>query len=232
MEDWPEHVNMFCQIFGGFPLKFTVGPDGKKEFCSSVTSQLWSVTLVSLQFLASMLWAYKWYEMNSFFYHEHKMFEGMMLIRTIAITTMILVLFFNYNRKQMRFVLIHYDLDRFDRNMRLTTKSGHATMLMVATCIVSTALPSISVLLWINNLYNKNFSFLEQQFSIIHYVCMGSMVWAQGVLLVHFSHITQSIAARFLNVTSRIEEVVVGNSFRILMPHQILVSGSIILILF
>ncbi|KAG8266050.1 hypothetical protein J6590_080195 [Homalodisca vitripennis] len=147
MEDWPQHVNIFCQIFGGFPLKCTVRPDGKKQFCSSVTSQLWSVTLVSLQFFASMLWACKWYEMytmNSVFFHEHKVFEGMILVRTIAITTMLLVLFFSYNRKQMRFVRIHYDLDRFDRNLRLTTKSGHATIEMVATCIVSTALPSIS----------------------------------------------------------------------------------------
>ncbi|KAG8258576.1 gustatory receptor [Homalodisca vitripennis] len=176
-----------------------------------------------------MLWAYKWYEMytmDSFFYHEHKVFKGIMLVRTIAITTMILVLFFSYNRKQMRFVRIHYDLDMIDRNRKLTTKSANVTMEMVATCIVSAALPSISLLLWINNLYNKNFSFQEQQFSFIHYVCMGSMAWAQGVLLVHFSHITQSIAARFLDVTYRIEEVVVGNNFRSLVPYQILVSGS------
>ncbi|KAG8314944.1 hypothetical protein J6590_081245 [Homalodisca vitripennis] len=230
MEDWPEHVNIFCQIFGGFPLTCAIGPDGKKQFCSSLTSKLWSVTLVSLQFFASMLWASKWYDrytIDSFFYDEHKVFKGIMLARAIANTTMILVLFFSYNRKQLRFARIHYDLDMIDRNLRLTTKCANATMKIVATCIVyGVALPSISTLLWMIHFHNKNFSFQEQKSSIIHYVCISSMAWAQGVVLFHFNHITQGIAARFLNVTYKIEQVVVGNDSTSLMPYQILVSGS------
>ncbi|KAG8240918.1 gustatory receptor [Homalodisca vitripennis] len=177
-----------------------------------------------------MLWASKWYEMytmDSFFHHKHKMFKGIALARTIANTTMILALFFSYNRKQMRFVRIHYDLDMIDKNLKLTTKSTNATIKMVATCIVyGAALPSISTLLWMIHFYNINISFQEQKFSIIHYLCIGSMAWAQGVLLVHFNHITQGIAARFLNVTYKIEQVVVGNDSTSLMPYQILVSGS------
>ncbi|KAG8314796.1 hypothetical protein J6590_084529 [Homalodisca vitripennis] len=127
----------------------------------------------------------------------------------------------------MRFVRIHYDLDMIDRNLKLTTKSANATMKMVATCIVyGAALPSISTLLWMIHFYNKNFSFQEQKSSIIHYLCIGSMAWAQGVLLVQFNHITQGIAARFLNVTYKIEQVVIGNDSTSLMPYQILVSGS------
>ncbi|KAG8328688.1 gustatory receptor [Homalodisca vitripennis] len=145
----------------------------------------------------------------------------------MANTTMILALFFSYNRKQMRFVRIHYDLDMIDRKLKLTTKSANATMKMVATCIVyGAALPSISTLLWMIHFHNNNFSFQEDKINIIHYVCMSSMAWAQGVLLVHFNHITQGIAARFLNVTYKIEQVVVGNNSTSLMPYQILVSGS------
>ncbi|KAG8314953.1 hypothetical protein J6590_081255 [Homalodisca vitripennis] len=177
-----------------------------------------------------MLWASKWYEMytmDSFFHHKHKIFKGIALARTIANTTTILALFISYNRKQMRFVRIHYDLGMIDINLKLTRKSANATMKMVATCIVyGAALPSISTLLWMIHFYNKNMSFQEQKFSIIHYLCIGSMVWAQGVLLVHFNYITQGIAARFLNVTYKIERVVVGNDSTSLMPYQILVSGS------
>ncbi|KAG8314797.1 hypothetical protein J6590_084530 [Homalodisca vitripennis] len=177
-----------------------------------------------------MLWASKWYDrytIDSFFYDEHKVFKGIMLARAIANTTMILVLFFSYNRKQLRFARIHYDLDMIDRNLRLTTKCANATMKIVATCIVyGVALPSISTLLWMIHFHNKNFSFQEQKSSIIHYVCISSMAWAQGVVLFHFNHITQGIAARFLNVTYKIEQVVVGNDSTSLMPYQILVSGS------
>ncbi|KAG8309453.1 hypothetical protein J6590_085599 [Homalodisca vitripennis] len=159
--------------------------------------------------------------------YEHNVFKWIMLTRTIANTNMILVLFFSYNQKQMRFVRIHYDLDMIDRNLKLTTKSANATMKMVATCIVyGAALPSISTLLWMIHFYNKNFSFEEQKSSIIHYLCIGSIAWAQGVLLVQFNHITQGIAARFLNVTYKVEQVVIGNDSTSLMPYQILVSGS------
>ncbi|KAG8308885.1 hypothetical protein J6590_098918 [Homalodisca vitripennis] len=201
-----------------------------KEFCSSLTSQLWSVTLVSFQFFASMLWAYKWYRMvtidSNFLYNEHKLLIIFVLVRGIAITAMVIVLFFSYNRKQMRFVRIHYVLDIFDRNLKVTTKSANATMKMVATCIVVTALMSNSNLLRIMYSKKVNLSFQEQQFSNILYFCMSSMIWAKGVFYVHYSHITQGKAARFMNVSYKIEQVVVRNNFRSLMPYQIVVSGS------
>ncbi|KAG8255338.1 hypothetical protein J6590_095112 [Homalodisca vitripennis] len=229
MDDWPLHVNVFCQIFGGFPLKCTVRPDGKKQFCSSSTSQLWSVTLLSFQFFVSMISGYRLCEMLimglKLSHIEHKLFMLFVFVKDISITTMILVLFFSYNRKQIRFVRIHYDLDMIDRNLKLTTTRTNVTMEMVVTCIVVTALLSISTLLLIINYQNKNVSFQEQQLTIIIYVCKGSMFWAQGVFFVHFSHITQGIAARFMNATYEMEEVAVGNNFRSLVPYQILVSG-------
>ncbi|KAG8334491.1 gustatory receptor [Homalodisca vitripennis] len=163
---------------------------------------------------------------SRFLDEEHKMFMIFVLLRGIAIMAMVIVLFFSYNLKQMRFVRIHYVLDMFDRNLKLTTKSANATMKMVATCIVVSALMSIFTLLRVMYFLKVNLSFQEQELRNVLYICKICAIWAIGVFYVHYSHITQGIAARFMNVSYKIAEVVVGNNFRCLMPYQIFGSGS------
>ncbi|KAG8309946.1 hypothetical protein J6590_073397 [Homalodisca vitripennis] len=106
-----------------------------------------------------------------------------------------------------------------------TSNNTNATMIMVDTFIVVTALASYSA---VNTFMISKTSSLRQDhlYTAILHVCMVSMFYGQCVFLVHFSHITQSIASRFTRVTFKMERVVIRNHFRSLIPYQILNSES------
>ncbi|KAG8309951.1 hypothetical protein J6590_073402 [Homalodisca vitripennis] len=158
---------------------------------------------------------------------QQLVFRSLVIVKGISITVMALVLFFSYNRKHMKFVRIFDALETIDGNLKQTSNNINATRKMVVTFIVVTALASYSA---VNTFMISKTSNLRQDhlYSAILHVCMVSMFYGQCVFLVHFSHITQSIASRFTRVTFKMERVVIRNHFRSLIPYQILnsVSGS------
>ncbi|KAG8260793.1 gustatory receptor [Homalodisca vitripennis] len=97
---------------------------------------------------------------------------------------------------------------------------------MVGAFIVIAALmPIISTLLWAN-VFLKIKLIQNHLFLAFLQACMVSMFWAQGVFLVHFSYITQSITSSFTRITFKMERVVIRNHFRSLLPYLILNPDS------
>ncbi|KAG8304912.1 hypothetical protein J6590_082697 [Homalodisca vitripennis] len=156
---------------------------------------------------------------------QQLVFRSLVIVKGISITVMTLVLFFSYNRKHVRFVRIFDALETIDGNFKQTSNITNATMIMVVTFTVVTALASYSTVntFMVSKLINLN---QEHMHSAILQGFMVSMIWSQCVFLVHFSHINQSIASRFTRVTFKMERVVIRNHFRSLMPYQILNSES------
>ncbi|KAG8299979.1 hypothetical protein J6590_087876 [Homalodisca vitripennis] len=230
MEDWSMKAQIFCQIFGGFPLECTIGQDGKKKFCFSPMACLWSVTLASFQFLASMLWVRELYNMRNLadklYDHTSRIISTLLIVDGLSMTVMVLVLFQSYNRNHLRFTRVCDVLEVFNTKLNQSTKKANATKKMVGACVVVTALiPIISSILWTN--YLEKISLIHNHlYLVILHACMVSTFWAQGVFLVHFSHITQSISSSFTRVTVKMERVVIRNHFRSLLPYQILNHGS------
>ncbi|KAG8304911.1 hypothetical protein J6590_082695 [Homalodisca vitripennis] len=191
---------------------------------------LWSVTLVSFQFLASMLWVREVYNTRNLadkLYHRTpRMTTTPLIVDGLSMTAMVLVLFKSYNRNHLRFTLVCDVLKVFNTKLNQSTKKANATKKMVRACRGYSTYAT-RFYCTVDQLFGKDVP--VSQLSILGYSSLLHGVHVLGSRRVPCSlqsHHSDYTTSSFTRITSKMERVVIRNRFRSLLPNQTLKNGS------
>ncbi|KAG8315479.1 gustatory receptor [Homalodisca vitripennis] len=210
----PSGVLLFCQVFGGFPLKYVIGKNGETSLKFSIVVFLWGLAVVTFQTVGSWSGLYIDY-MGSLKGQPVRMGSH---TATVAVTldisslnVMAMVFFFSYTWRFRRFIAIYDLLGRIDTILQLKTHLVESRVRVILIFSSTLTIMSLSVYMDIENPSTYTKSANNNQLSV--YTPVITIYFAQAALSVNFSYVAQNLAYRFRVINRKIKTEVISKTF-------------------
>ncbi|XP_046676794.1 putative gustatory receptor 28b [Homalodisca vitripennis] len=228
MQPLSKEVVIFSNIFGGFPLKFTIdSKDRKRKLKFSFFVFFWGLVLITLQTILSAIGVYTDFskrvaDQPKWMFNDKSGFVT--LIDFLSFNLTLVVVFFSCARKYQHFVSVLQILEHVDQNLHQNVLEVKAKAKVSFIFIVTTGLFVYSSLLGYTKFVKLDY---KDYIKSIFYVLPLSSCFAQVSMFLHFTQVTQSVATRFGIINAKVKEEVMRNMRRRKINSQCLPSVNV-----
>ncbi|KAG8270406.1 gustatory receptor [Homalodisca vitripennis] len=202
MKSFPDKLLRFCQIVGGLPVESTSLAREIKALTFSNTGFLWSITLVILQEFLSSITLYMHFmdKLNDQYLRSFdRSIDIVITVDLVSLQVVTAVTFFSSAWKNSRLAGVFDTLERVYQELQHNTSEVKRTVKLLGIYAVALMIVSICYRMVLMNHSDQAFSLAISIVTIVLLFC------SQAALLVHFTHVAQSIAKSFEIVNAKIE---------------------------
>ncbi|KAG8318787.1 hypothetical protein J6590_105819 [Homalodisca vitripennis] len=194
MKSFPDKLLRFCQIVGGLPVESTSLAREIKALTFSNTGFLWSITLVILQEFLSSITLYMHFmdKLNDQYLRSFdRSIDIVITVDLVSLQVVTAVTFFSSAWKNSRLAGVFDTLERVYQELQHNTSEVKRTVKLLGIYAVALMIVSICYRMVLMNHSDQAFSLAISIVTIVLLFC------SQAALLVHFTHVAQSIAKSF-----------------------------------
>ncbi|KAG8260419.1 gustatory receptor [Homalodisca vitripennis] len=196
----------FCRIVGGLPVVCTSSAGGNKELTFSNTGFLWSITLVILQESLSTITLYTYFMTkldDLLLYSLDRSIAIIITVDMVSLQVVAAAIFFSSACKYPRLFKVFDTLERVYQDLQHKTSEVKRTVKFLGVC--AAALMSVTFSERMVRVSYNGATFEYQILFATFFVTATLLYCSQAVLLVHFTHVAQSITKSFEMVNAKIE---------------------------
>ncbi|KAG8245616.1 gustatory receptor [Homalodisca vitripennis] len=206
MKSFPDELLRFCRVVGGLPVVRTSSARGIKELTFSNTGFLWSITLVILEESLSTITLYTYITTkldDLLLYSLDRSIAIIITLDMVSLQVVAAVIFFSSGWKYPRLFKVFDTLERVYQDLQHKTSEIKRTVKFLGAC--AAALMSVT---FSERMVSVSYNMAMFEYPILFatfFVTTTLLYCSQAVLLVHFTHVAQSIAKSFEMVNAKIE---------------------------
>uniref|UniRef100_A0A1B6L7Y2 Gustatory receptor n=2 Tax=Graphocephala atropunctata TaxID=36148 RepID=A0A1B6L7Y2_9HEMI len=212
---FPTEILWFCQLFGGFPLKYSSDTNGTKRLRFSPAVFLWGLVVVIVQTVVLMTWLGMIYKHALLSQNVALVSNTTLMAVTMdvfSLTLMIVVVFTSYVRKYPNIINCAELLEKVDRNLSHKMHGLKTRLWILLISLFTVTMLAYSAITEYKRPLFAEIKVLQLFKSIICHFPILNVYCTQAALFFHFTYITDSIAKTFQINNARIKQEVTRRS--------------------